>query len=102
RRVVGCDQSAGFIEDASRHINDPRAEFVVATSASLPSIDAGFDVCVSGLVLNFLPDAVDGVASLATRARPGATIAAYVWDYAEAMELLRLFWDAAIALDPAA
>ena len=32
----------------------------------------------------------------------GGTIAAYVWDYAEKMELIRLFWDAAIDLDPAA
>jgi hypothetical protein len=57
---------------------------------------------VSGLVLNFLPDAADGVAALAARMHPGATIAAYVWDYAEGMELLRVFWDAAIALDSAA
>ena len=35
-------------------------------------------------------------------ARPGATIAAYVWDYAAEMEPIRAFWDAAIALDPAA
>jgi hypothetical protein len=29
-------------------------------------------------------------------------IAAYVWDYADRMELMRHFWDAAVALDPAA
>jgi hypothetical protein len=29
-------------------------------------------------------------------------VAAYVWDYAEGMEPLRHFWDAAVALDPAA
>ena len=28
--------------------------------------------------------------------------AAYVWDYAEGMEFLRLFWDEAAALDPRA
>ena len=27
-------------------------------------------------------------------------VAAYVWDYAEGMQLMRRFWDAAIALDP--
>jgi hypothetical protein len=32
----------------------------------------------------------------------GGTIAAYVWDYAEGMQLIRFFWDAAVALDPAA
>jgi hypothetical protein len=32
----------------------------------------------------------------------GGVAAAYVWDYSGRMELLRRFWDAAIALDPAA
>jgi hypothetical protein len=30
---------------------------------------------------------------------PGGTVAAYVWDYAEGMQLIRRFWDAAQALD---
>jgi hypothetical protein len=34
--------------------------------------------------------------------RPGGTVAACVWDYAGEMTLLRTFWDAAVALDPAA
>jgi hypothetical protein len=29
-------------------------------------------------------------------------VAAYVWDYAGRMELMRYFWDAAVALDPGA
>ena len=32
----------------------------------------------------------------------GRVVAAYVWDYAGRMELMRHFWDAARALDPAA
>jgi SAM-dependent methyltransferase len=53
-------------------------------------------------VLNFVPD-VGGALEEARRvAKPGATIAAYVWDYAERMELVRTFWDAAVALDPRA
>ncbi len=32
----------------------------------------------------------------------GGTVAAYVWDYAGQMQLMRYFWDAAVALDPAA
>jgi hypothetical protein len=35
-------------------------------------------------------------------ARPGGTVGAYVWDYADGMELMRRFWDAVVALDPAA
>jgi hypothetical protein len=33
--------------------------------------------------------------------RPGGTVAAAVWDYSDAMEMLRVFWDEAIAIDPA-
>jgi hypothetical protein len=33
-------------------------------------------------------------------ATKGATFGAYVWDYAGKMELMRHFWDAAMALDP--
>jgi hypothetical protein len=33
--------------------------------------------------------------------RPGGLVAAYVWDDAGRMELMRRFWDAAAAVDPA-
>jgi hypothetical protein len=32
--------------------------------------------------------------------RPGGVVAAYVWDYAEGMQMMLHFWDAAGALDP--
>src|SRR5713101_3790506 len=32
----------------------------------------------------------------------GGTAAAYVWDYAGEMQLMRRFWDTAVALDPGA
>jgi hypothetical protein len=35
-------------------------------------------------------------------ARAGGTVGAYVWDYGDGMEMIRSFWDAAVALDPAA
>jgi hypothetical protein len=34
--------------------------------------------------------------------RPGGTVAACTWDYSGGMTMLRTFWDAALALDPAA
>ena len=30
----------------------------------------------------------------------GGTVAAYVWDYAGRMDMIRRFWDAAVVLDP--
>jgi hypothetical protein len=32
--------------------------------------------------------------------RPGGVIAAAVWDYAEEIQMLRIFWDKAVARDP--
>jgi SAM-dependent methyltransferase len=102
RLVVGCDRSAGFIDHARGQTSDPRAQFTVASFADLPAIAGGFDVCVSGLVLNFLPNPGEALTALAARVRRGGTIAAYVWDYAEGMQFMRVFWDAAVAHDPAA
>jgi SAM-dependent methyltransferase len=102
RLVVGCDRSTGFIDHARRHAPDPRAQFRVASLTDLPAIDGGFDVCVSGLVLNFLPNPGEALTALAAGVRPGGTIAAYVWDYAEGMQFMRVFWDAAVAHDPKA
>src|SRR5262249_23751179 len=44
----------------------------------------------------------EGVLAMRSRVKPGGTVAAYVWDYAERMELIRRFWDAAADLDPTA
>jgi len=65
--------------------------------------DSGmFDAVVSGLVLNFIPHPERALAEMARVARPGGVVAVYVWDYAEGMQLIRHFFDAAIALDPTA
>lgn len=102
RLVIGCDRSPGYIAFAQARTRDPRARFGLAELPGLPSIDRGFDAVVSGLVLNFLPIPLDGVQAMRARVRRGGTVAAYVWDYAHGMELIRAFWDAAAALDGAA
>ncbi len=100
--VVGVDSSEGFVAHAAAHVADPRAAFRVGDAQALPAGDAEFDAVVSGLVLNFVPDQPKAVAEMRRAARPGGTVALYVWDYADEMQLIRRFWDAAGALDPAA
>jgi SAM-dependent methyltransferase len=102
RLVIGCDRASEYVAYARQQTPDERARFVVAELPELPSVVVGFDVAVSGLVLNFLPSPAEGIAALATRVRTGGIVAAYVWDYAQGMQLMRVFWDAATALDPAA
>jgi len=100
--IVACDPSRPFIEYARKNFPDARASFVIADAEALPTRDGGFDAIVSGLVLNFLPDVERALSSMRERLRQGGTVAAYVWDYADGLEFLRLFWDEAVTLDPRA
>jgi SAM-dependent methyltransferase len=99
--VVGVDSSTAFLRVARAADPDPRLAFAGGSAMSLPLPDGVADVVTSGLVLNFVPDPSVAVAELARIAAPGGTVAAYVWDYAEGMEFMRRFWDAAAELDPA-
>jgi SAM-dependent methyltransferase len=100
--VIACDPSAPFVEHARESLAAMPASFVVAGADRLPYLEGGFDIAVSGLVFNFLPDPALVLASIRERLRPGGTIAAYVWDYADGMEFLRIFWEEAAALNSAA
>jgi len=100
--VCGVDLSTSFVEYARENVGGPRARFEVADAQSLPFPDTSFGAVVSGLVLNFIPQPEKAVAEMARVAKPGGTVAVYVWDYAEGMQALRYFWDAVTALDPAA
>lgn len=102
RSVKGMDPSTGFIEHAKAHITDPRATFEVADAQSLPLDSARFGAAVAGLVLNFVPKPSLAVREMVRAVEPGGVVAAYVWDYAGKMELMRYFWDAAVELDRAA
>jgi SAM-dependent methyltransferase len=100
--VVGVDSSAPFLADARRGTGDPRAVFTAGDAAALPVRGNRFDVVVSGLALNFVGVAGRAAAELARVAVPGGVVAAYVWDYAAGMQMMRHFWDAAAEVDPAA
>ena len=100
--VLGVDPSDGFVAHARQEIGDPRARFTVGDARALPFPDGRFDAAVSGLVLNFVPEPEVAVAELARVVRPGGVAGAYLWDYAVGMQMIRRFWDAATALDPAA
>jgi ubiquinone/menaquinone biosynthesis C-methylase UbiE len=102
RQVVGIDRSEGFVRHARARTSGGRAGFAVADGQALPLATGGFEAVVSGLVLNFVPDPARMVREMVRAGRPGGAVALYVWDYAQGMELMRRFWDAATALDPGA
>ncbi len=101
-RLRGVDPSEAFVAYARGHVDDARAAFALGDARRLPHEAAEFDVAVSGLVVNFVPEPAQAVAEMARVVRAGGTVAAYVWDYAGKMQLMRHFWNAACALDPSA
>jgi SAM-dependent methyltransferase len=98
-QVVGVDASEAYVAEASRRTGDVRVRFEHGDACALPYVGE-FDVAVSGLVLNFVSDVNAAAAGMGRAVSPGGVVSAYVWDYAEGMEMLRYFWDAAITLDP--
>jgi SAM-dependent methyltransferase len=97
--VAGIDPSDSFISFARHKVTDPRATFQVGDAQALPVADASFDAAVAGLVVNFVPDQAKAASEMTRATRPGGIVAAYVWDYAGEMQMMRRFWDAAVALD---
>jgi SAM-dependent methyltransferase len=102
RTVTGIDPSAGYIDFAKAHVGDERVQFRVVDAQTMPIDTASFDAVVSGLVLNYVFDPRKAAAEMRRVARPDGVVAAYVWDYAGKMELMRYFWDAAVELNPKA
>jgi SAM-dependent methyltransferase len=100
--VQGVDPSESHISFAQRTIGDARVAFSVGSAGRLQFPRGSFDFVVSGLVLNFLTEPEHALAEMRRLARKDAVIGAYVWDYADKMELMRYFWDAAVSLDKAA
>jgi SAM-dependent methyltransferase len=102
KTVNGIDRSEGYVESARSRVNDPRAGFEVGNAQMLSFESETFDTTVSGLVLNFVPQPDQMIAEMARVVRSGGMVALYVWDYAGKMHMMRHFWNAVAALDPAA
>ena len=98
--VRGIDASVSFVAQARQRISAPHARFEAGDATHLPWEAHLLDVTVSGLVLNFVPDAVSMAREMVRVTRPGGRVAAYVWDYAGGMQMMRHFWDAVAAVRP--
>jgi SAM-dependent methyltransferase len=99
--VAAVEPSPGFRAAAERNLAG-RAVVRAGSAAEIPLADGSVDAVVSGLVLNFVPDVAAALREMARVAADGGTLAAYVWDYAGKMQLMRFLWDAAVELDGSA
>jgi SAM-dependent methyltransferase len=98
-QVTGIERSPAYVRYAREHVS---GQFEVGDAMALPFSDDAFDRTLSMLVLNFVPDAAAALQQMIRVTRPRGVVAAAVWDYGDGMQMLRMFWDAAVALDPGA
>jgi ubiquinone/menaquinone biosynthesis C-methylase UbiE len=96
--VAAVDPSEPFVKAARARV--PKARILVGPAESLPFADGEFDATLSQLVVNFLADPEQGLGEMSRVTRPGGVVAGCVWDYGGGMTMLRVFWEAASALDP--
>ena len=100
--VTGVEPSEGFLEKANENLRGHDVLLQQGDALALPLPDNAVDTTVCGLVLNFIPDGLAALREMTRVTVPRGTIAAYVWDYAGKMEIIRAFWDAAVELDSSA
>lgn len=98
--VTAVDPSEPFVVSCrARH---PGVDVRVGRAEDLPVDDSAHDVALAQLVLHFTSDPAAAASEMARAVRPGGTVGACVWDFSGGMEMLRLYWDAALAVDPEA
>ncbi len=100
-RIVGIDPAAPYVALAQARLGSARVHVEVGDAQQMRFGNAMFDRTLSLLVVNFIPDVGKALGEMIRVTRPKGTIAAAVWDYGEGMEMLRVFWDEAVALAPA-
>ncbi len=100
---MGIDPSKEYVAYAeSRNPFPDRARFQPGDAQNLRFSDASFENSLSLLVFNYIPDTKKALREVIRVTKPGGCISAAVWDYGAGMRMLRGFWDATVASDPAA
>jgi ubiquinone/menaquinone biosynthesis C-methylase UbiE len=102
RTVCAIDLAPAYIEFARTQYALSGVRFETGDACALPYREASFDRVLSLLMLHFVPHAAQAIAEMRRVARPGATVAAAVWDARGGFVANRIFFDTAAALDPAA
>ena len=96
------DVTVAASADEAFNLFEAQAFDVVLTDLRMPG-KSGLkiiDKALSLLVMTFIPDPARAVREMMRVTRPGGAVAAAVWDYGGGMEMLRVFWDEAVAFDP--
>ena len=98
--VAAIDPSESYVEACRRR--NPGVAVREGRAESLPFADGVFDAALAQLVFQFMSDPLAAAGELRRVVRPGGAVGGCVWDYADGMRMLAVFWDSARELDPAA
>jgi SAM-dependent methyltransferase len=96
--VVAVDPSEPFV--AATRARDPGVDVRQAPAEALPFPDGAFDAALAQLVVHFMKDPIAGLTEMRRVTRRDGVVVACVWDHGGSQGPLRLFWDAARAMDP--
>jgi SAM-dependent methyltransferase len=99
-RIWGIDPAAPYVALAQAQHGSALVHFEVGDAQRMRFGNGTFDRTLSLLVINFIPDGRQALVEMKRVTKPGGTVAAAVWDYGDGMEMLRAFWDEAVALTP--
>jgi len=93
--LISLDRSPAYMSFAKQRISSSVVEFVTGDvqNTSLPT--GTYALVVSGLVLNFVDSPEKMLREMRRLGRSGGVLGLYIWDFADGMEPIRKFWDAA-------
>lgn len=96
--VHAVDPTAPFVDAVRERL--PGVDVRLGVAEDLPFDDETFDVVVANLVVPFMSDPAAGLREMARVARPGAVVAATVWDHVHDRGAASTFWHAVRDVDP--
>jgi SAM-dependent methyltransferase len=102
KSVDGVDYSPVFVEQARALNADKRITIAQGDATDLKFPDATFDRALAMLVLHFVREPKRAIAQMKRVVRPGGVVSAAVWDGYGGLNSIRLVWETAALLDPAA
>src|SRR5262249_11798737 len=98
--IVGIDALPSSVDFARRNNPYPRrVSFEAGDACNLAYDDGQFDHTISALAINFIPDAAAAVREMTRVTKPGAIVAATLWDLLGGLTYHRMMLDTAAAID---
>ena len=89
REIIAIDPAPTQIELAKGKPFARDVDFRIADAQALPFANGDFDLAVSALVINFIPDQARAMAEMRRVVKPAGLVAGYVWDFTGDLNVAR-------------